>query len=72
MASAADVAAELVRRLGPLHPAKLHALLYYCQCHHLAHFGVPLFPEAIYAAPVGFFDDAVTDEERAAILGPPT
>jgi uncharacterized phage-associated protein len=41
--SARDVAAALRERLPALGKVKLHKLLYYCQGHHLATFGVPLF-----------------------------
>jgi uncharacterized phage-associated protein len=55
--SARDVAAALVERVGPMSPAKLHALLYKCQGHHLAHFGVPLFLEEIHARDPDADDD---------------
>jgi uncharacterized phage-associated protein len=32
---------------------KLHKLLYYCQGHHLATFGLPLFDESISAWDMG-------------------
>lgn len=47
--SAHDVAAVLRQRLPSLGVTKLHKLLYYCQGHHLATFGVPLFNETISA-----------------------
>lgn len=47
--SAHDVAAELRKRLPDAGVKKIHKLLYYCQGHHLAHFGVPLFREQIAA-----------------------
>lgn len=53
MASAHDVAAELRRRLPDLPTKKLHKLLYYCQGHHLATFGKPLFSETISAWDMG-------------------
>ena len=40
---AADVAAELRRRLPGIGAKKLHKLLYYCQGHHLADIRHPLF-----------------------------
>jgi uncharacterized phage-associated protein len=52
-ASAHDVAAALRERLPSLGAKKLHKLLYYCQGHHLAAFGVPLFGEAIGAWAMG-------------------
>lgn len=51
--SAHDVAAELRRQLPGLPTKKLHKLLYYCQGHHLAHFGEPLFAESIMAWDMG-------------------
>jgi uncharacterized phage-associated protein len=51
--SAHDVAAEVRRRLPGLGTKKLHKLLYYCQGHHLATFGEPLFREAIGAWDMG-------------------
>lgn len=47
--SAFDVAAELNRRLPDLPRLKKHKLMYYCQAHHLATFGRPLFTERISA-----------------------
>ncbi len=52
-ASAYDVAAALRVRLPGLPTKKLHKLLYYCQGHHLATFGVPLFSETISAWDMG-------------------
>jgi uncharacterized phage-associated protein len=49
----ADVAAELRRRLPDLPTKKLHKLLYYCQGHHLAATGQPLFSETISAWDMG-------------------
>ncbi len=51
--SAHDVAAELRRRLPALPVKKLHKLLYYCQGHHLAALGEPLFSESISAYDMG-------------------
>jgi len=47
--SAGDVAAEIRRRVPNVPVKKLHKLLYYCQGHHLAWFGEPLFGETIEA-----------------------
>lgn len=47
--SAHDVAAVLCQRLPDLPKLKKHKLLYYCQGHHLATYGRPLFPERISA-----------------------
>jgi len=51
--SAYDVAARLRELLPGVGAKKLHKLLYYCQGHHLATFGTPLFPEAISAWDMG-------------------
>jgi uncharacterized phage-associated protein len=51
--SARDVAAVLRERLPGLPTKKLHKLLYYCQGHHLAAFGEPLFSETISAWDMG-------------------
>jgi uncharacterized phage-associated protein len=51
--SAHNVAAELRRLLPDVGKKKIHKLLYYCQGHHLAHFGVPLFVEQIAAWDMG-------------------
>lgn len=52
-ASAAEIAATLRSRVPNLPTKKLHKLLYYCQGHHLATFGQPLFPEAVSAFDMG-------------------
>ena len=46
------IAAIDARRPG-LKPAKQHLLLFFCQGHHIAHFGVPLFNEPIVATDRG-------------------
>ncbi len=51
--SAHDVAAVLRDRLPGVPTKKLHKLLYYCQGHHLAAFGEPLFTETISAWDMG-------------------
>src|SRR4051812_11408513 len=51
--SAHDVAAEIRRRLPGVPTKRLHKLLYYCQGHHLATFGEPLFSETISAWDMG-------------------
>jgi uncharacterized phage-associated protein len=51
--SARDVAAALRARIPDLPTVKLHKLLYYCQGHHLATFGEPLFRETISAWDMG-------------------
>jgi uncharacterized phage-associated protein len=50
---AADVAAEIRSRLGDVPVKKLHKLLYYCQGHHLAATGQPLFSESVSAWDMG-------------------
>lgn len=51
--SAQHVAAELRRRLPGLPGLKLQKLLYYCQGHHLAAVGEPLFKERVVAFDMG-------------------
>jgi uncharacterized phage-associated protein len=51
--SAHDVAAALRARHPHLPTVKLHKLLYYCQGHHLATFGRPLFQESLSAWDLG-------------------
>ncbi len=48
-----DVAAALRERVPGLSRAKEHKLLYYCQGHHLATFGEPLFRETVSAWDLG-------------------
>lgn len=50
---AAQVAAQIRRRIPDVGVKKLHKLLYYCQGHHLAAFGRPLFSERIFAWDMG-------------------
>jgi uncharacterized phage-associated protein len=51
--SAHDIAAVLRDRLPGVPTKKLHKLLYYCQGHHLAAFGEPLFVETVSAWDMG-------------------
>lgn len=51
--AARDIAAELRRRDPGLMQVKLHKLLYYCQGHHAAAFGRPLFAEPVSAWDMG-------------------
>ena len=51
--SSHDVASVLRRRIPGVATKKLHKLLYYCQGHHLATFGEPLFDESISAWDMG-------------------
>src|SRR3712207_5760448 len=50
---ARDVAAVVRQRLPGVGVKKLHKLLYYCQGHHLATFGRPLFDETVSAWDMG-------------------
>ena len=61
---AQQVAAELRSRLPGLGVKKLHKLLYYCQGHHLATFGSPLFPESISAWDMGPVVGSLWKSER--------
>lgn len=63
-ASAHDVAAALRERLPGLPTKKLHKLLYYCQGHHLAAMGEPLFAETISAWDMGPVVGKLWHEER--------
>jgi len=51
--SAVAIAAEIRRQLPGVGAKKLHKLLYYCQGHHLAATGDPLFRETISAWDMG-------------------
>jgi uncharacterized phage-associated protein len=62
--SAQVIAAELRRRLPGLGKKKQHKLLYYCQGHHLATFGEPLFRETISAWDMGPVVGQLWYEER--------
>ncbi|RAY12951.1 hypothetical protein DPM19_23385 [Actinomadura craniellae] len=68
--SARDVAAALRDRLPGLSTTKLHKLLYYCQGHHLAAFGEPLFSESIVAWDLGPVVSALWGEEKYAVQIP--
>jgi uncharacterized phage-associated protein len=69
-ASAHDIAAALRKRLPGLGQKKLHKLLYYCQGHHLAAFGVPIFSENIFAWDMGPVVAALWREEREQLPRP--
>ena len=69
--SAHDVAAELRRRHPGLPTVKLHKLLYYCQGHHLATFGLPLFTESISAWDMGPVVGSLWYAERSGRPGGP-
>jgi uncharacterized phage-associated protein len=62
--SAQDVAGELRRRLPGVGVKKLHKLLYYCQGHHLAALGSPLFVESVSAWDMGPVVGALWHAER--------
>jgi uncharacterized phage-associated protein len=65
-----DVAAILRDRLPALPVKKLHKLLYYCQGHHLAAFGEPLFAEAISAREGGPVVDELWEREKVSAPQP--
>jgi len=69
--SAHDVAAVLRERLPALGTKKLHKLLYYCQGHHLATFGEPLFSEPIGAWDMGPVVERLWRDERYDVAPPP-
>lgn len=70
--SARDVAAALRERLPGLGTKKLHKLLYYCQGHHLAATGEPLFRETISAWDMGPVVGTLWYREREGDEGPTT
>jgi uncharacterized phage-associated protein len=70
--SARDVAAALRERLPGLPTKKLHKLLYYCQGHHLAATGEPLFGETISAWDMGPVVGTLWREEREGDKRPVT
>jgi uncharacterized phage-associated protein len=69
--SAHNVAAILRDRLPGVPVKKLHKLLYYCQGHHLAAFGEPLFPEAVSAWDTGPVVGQLWQEEKVSGPRPP-
>ena len=70
--SARDVASELRRRIPGLPVKKLHKLLYYCQGHHLAAFGEPLFDETVSAFDMGPVVGALWWAEKEHGAAPPS
>jgi len=66
--SAHAIAAALRERLPDIPAVKLQKLLYYCQGHHLAHFGDPLFSDTISAWDMGPVVTSVWHEERQGPL----
>jgi uncharacterized phage-associated protein len=69
--SAHDVARELRARHRGLPVMKLHKLLYYCQGHHLAAFGEPLFRETISAWDMGPVVGTLWKQENAGEMPGP-
>lgn len=51
--SAHEVASAIRSRLPGVGTKKLHKLLYYCQGHHLASFGAPMFADTVSAWDMG-------------------
>jgi uncharacterized phage-associated protein len=70
--SAHAVAAELRARQPGMGALKLHKLLYYCQGHHLASFGEPLFGESISAWDHGPVVGEVWFDEDRGVEPPPS
>lgn len=66
--TAHDVAGELRRQVLGIPIKKLHKLLYYCQGHHLAHTGRPLFGESIMAWDMGPVVAALWKAEKDGVL----
>lgn len=69
--SAHDIAAVLRQRIPNLNVLKLHKLLYYCQGHHLAAFGEPLFREDVFAWDNGPVVPKLRADERDGLSAPP-
>jgi uncharacterized phage-associated protein len=71
---ARSVAAVLRERLPGVGVKKLHKLLYYCQGHHLATFGRPLFDETVSAWDMGPVVGSLwfAEKQGAAPLGAPS
>ncbi|WP_166486634.1 Panacea domain-containing protein [Blastococcus saxobsidens] len=70
--SARTVAAELRRRVPGLGSKKQHKLLYYCQGHHLAAVGKPLFRESVSAWDMGPVVGQLWYEEKTGVPSLPT
>jgi uncharacterized phage-associated protein len=64
---AREIAAALRERLPGLGTVKLHKLLYYCQGHHLATFGEPLFSDTISAWDMGPVVGTLWREEKDGV-----
>jgi uncharacterized phage-associated protein len=67
---AQDVAVEIRRRHPSIGAKKLHKLLYYCQGHHLATFGTPLFSDTISAWDMGPVVGTLWHNEKEAVAAP--
>jgi uncharacterized phage-associated protein len=62
---AADVASAIRSRMADVPTKKLHKLLYYCQGHHLAVTGEPLFTESVSAWDMGPVVGQLWHQERS-------
>ncbi|MGH3941853.1 MAG: Panacea domain-containing protein [Pseudonocardiaceae bacterium] len=69
--SAHDIATALRQRQPGMPVKKLHKLLYYCQGHHLAAFGEPLFGEHLEAWDMGPVVADLWRAEKHGSLPPP-
>lgn len=68
-ASAHTVAAALHARRTGLGPSKLNSLLYFCQGHHLADLGEPLFAEPLFAVANGAVVETFTSDATERLAG---
>ena len=68
MASAGDVAALLMEKLGSASTMQLQKLLYYCQGWHLAWDGVPLFEDRMEAWANGPIVKSIRQKHRGRHL----
>jgi uncharacterized phage-associated protein len=69
--SAHHVAAVLRERQPGVPTKKLHKLLYYCQGHHLAAFGEPLFTDTVSAFDMRPIVGTLWHQERHGSPPPP-
>lgn len=64
MTTSADTVIDAINDRQPgLSPARQHLMLFFCQGHHLADTGAPLFAEPIYAVLAGAHIDLEVDAE---------
>lgn len=63
-----DVAAYILRKLGPISAMKLQKLVYYCQAWSLVWDGRPLFPEPIMAWTNGPVAPALFERHKGSFL----